>query len=131
MAERNNRGQFVAGHTGMGGRPSRAQELAYLEIMCEVVKLGDWKSIVGRAKKDALSDAAHERETGRRFLAEYLIGKPARLYFEPEPLPEEDIDPYSEYEKLSDEELRAIIADDKAQKAALAMSQRRKPASVE
>lgn len=89
----NEKGKFKEGNPGGPGRPPKARELAYLAVIQEVVTLQDWRSIISKAKRDALgirivatsagqtieddptSDGT-TREKGRRFIAEYIIGKP-------------------------------------------------------
>lgn len=94
-AERNEKGQWVAGHKSTGGRLPRARELARLAVMQEKCTLETWGRIIEKAIRDALgvrlvqtasgprieddpdSDGA-TRERGRRFIAEYTIGKPSQ-----------------------------------------------------
>ena len=98
--ERNERGQYKAGHapangSNKGGRPSKARELARLAILQEVVTLDKWKAIVEKAVRDALGvriaqtstgpkveddpgSDGRDRDKARRFIAEYTIGKPTQ-----------------------------------------------------
>lgn len=94
MDDRDEKGRFPKGVSGNPqGRPPKARELAYLAVIQEVVTLQDWRSIVAKAKRDALGVLVVEtatgqqvmddpfsdgttREKGRRFIAEYIIGKP-------------------------------------------------------
>lgn len=102
---RNEKGQFADGHKGGPGRPSKAREAAYLAVFTEEVTLDDWRDIVRTAKQDATTgEDGKTREFGRRFIADYAIGKPKQtLQLTPR-------DVYNEYADVSDEELDAIIA---------------------
>lgn len=71
---RDEKGHFVKGHEKIGGRKSRAVEVAYLKIFKETVSPVDWKAIIERTIKDAkVGDA-----TARKFIADYLIGAPVQ-----------------------------------------------------
>lgn len=116
MSERNADGTYKKGASGNpGGRPSKARELAYLAVLREALTLDDWRAIVAQAKADALTTGFGEgegatRDKARRFLAEYTIGKPAQtLHVE-----RGDGGAFDEYDDLSDDELRAIIANEES-----------------
>lgn len=106
---RDSAGRFVAGNPGGPGRQPRATEIARLAIVNEVAGLKEWRQIVERAVKDAIHGRdGKTREYGRRFIAEYLIGRPAvSLHVSAVRL--ED-DPYQAYAHLTDEELQAIAS---------------------
>ncbi len=71
-AERDEKGRFVKGHTGMGGRPPRAREERYYEILMSSVSFEDWRKIVQRAAEQAKrGDGA-----ARKWLSDYLVGQP-------------------------------------------------------
>lgn len=110
MSERNEKGQFEKGNTGGPGRPAKAREQAILQIGREVVTLERWREIFERAYKDAIEDEdGRTRDKARRFLAEYQIGKPAQIIKLHQSNDETD-----EYADLSDDELRAIVAEAEA-----------------
>lgn len=103
---RTEKGQFAEGNKGGPGRPAKAREAAYLAVLRETVSLEDWKEIVESAKADAKHGVdGKTRETGRRFIADYCIGKPKQSI---------SVDRgggYNEFADLSDQELDAIIAE--------------------
>jgi len=107
-AERSPNGQFAQGHKGSGGRPPKARELAYLAIIAEEVTLSDFRQVVGQALKDATSgEDGRTRDYGRRWIADYLIGRPRQtLHINTGPGERDEFDEYS------DEALEAIIAEE-------------------
>lgn len=72
MANRDEKGRFISGYAGGPGRPKRATETDYLDATIESVSLADWKKIAGKAKDDAINGDA----TARKWLSDYLLGKP-------------------------------------------------------
>lgn len=104
--ERNEKGQFKKGHIGIGGRPPKAREVARLAVLDEVVKADDWRRICEVALQDATKGKdGQTREKGRRFIADYLVGRPQQtVRFR------HDEGGDSIYADLSDDELRAIVA---------------------
>lgn len=75
--ERDNKGLFTKGNNGGPGRPAKVRELTRLAILNEVVDDEKWRTVVTIALNDAIGGAdGQTREKGRRFLADYLIGKP-------------------------------------------------------
>lgn len=107
MSDRNGKGQYEKGHPGGPGRPPKARELAYLAVLREKLTLAEWGQIVEQTIRDAKSQDPIARDRARRFLAEYAIGKPAQtLHINPAG----EGDTFAQYDDLSDEELRAIIA---------------------
>jgi len=108
MAERDSKGLFAPGNqTAKGiGRPPKARELARLAILTEIVNESAWRQVVAVALADAIGGAdGQTREKGRRFIADYLIGKPVeRIALVDERSPAPDLD------DLSDDELRALAA---------------------
>ena len=110
MSERNEKGQFEKGNQGGPGRPAKAREQAILQIGSEVVTLERWREIFERAYTDATKDEdGRTRDKARRFIAEYQIGKPAQII-----KLHQSSDDTDEYADLSDDELRAIVAEAEA-----------------
>ena len=73
MAERNEKGQFVKGEYGGGpGRPKRSTEAEYLDALIEVTPIAAWK----RIGRKAVQQAERGDPQARRWLSEYLLGKP-------------------------------------------------------
>jgi len=72
MAERNEKGQFVAGNGGGPGRPARSTEEKFLDALVGSVTMKDWKEIV----------TAHIKRAKRgdpfstKWLSDYLMGPP-------------------------------------------------------
>lgn len=114
MSERNEKGQYEKGVTGNpNGRPPKAREAAYLAVLRETITIDDWKQVVLQAKTDALSgEDGKTREFGRRFLADYCIGKPQQS------ISIERGSGINEFADVSDAELDAIIAADDAKRRA-------------
>lgn len=108
-ADRHWTGRFKAGNTASKGvgRLPRATEQARLDTLRSVVTDEKWRKICEKAADDALSRNWRCRERGRRFIAEYLIGKPAQTLNIRPAGPE---NPFSEYEDIPDDELRQIAA---------------------
>lgn len=108
MTERDSKGLFAPGNkTAKGiGRPPKARELARLAILTEIVNETKWREVVTVALNDAIGGAdGATREKGRRFIADYLIGKP----IERVAIVRED-DPGRDLSEYSDDELRALAA---------------------
>ena len=72
MSNRDSQGRFLPGGPGGPGRPARTTEDEYLAAMADVVDVNAWRSIVVRAKEDALAGCSKARE----WLSGYLLGKP-------------------------------------------------------
>lgn len=72
MPERDERGRFVKGNRASPGRPKRNTETRYLEIMMAEVTPEYWAGITRRAIADALKGLPE----ARRWLSDYVIGKP-------------------------------------------------------
>ena len=107
--QRNAKGQFQKGWSGGPGRPKTdARAAVYLAVAQEVCTLEDWRGVVLKAKIDALTgEDGATRERGRRFLADYLIGRPKQVV-----AIEHDSDSvYEQYAELSDDELAALIVE--------------------
>lgn len=102
---RDNKGRFGPGNKLSPGRAPKARELARLAILNEIVNEENWRAVVTSALNDAISGAdGATREKGRRFIADYLIGKPIEHVEISAPREDEGID-LSEFD---DEELRAL-----------------------
>ena len=111
MSDRTPQGQFAPGNPGGPGRPPKARELAYLAVLREAVSLDDGAPVVARAKADAVSAGYGEgegatRDKARRFLADYLLGRPAQTLH----LDRGDDDVSDQYDGYTADELHAIIA---------------------
>lgn len=100
-------GRFKPGWRGGPGRPSRVKELAKLAIAQEVVTDRDWRALVQKALDDAVNgEDGATRDRGRRFIADYLLGRPTtRVALGIDDKPTEDLPDLS---GLTDDELRAI-----------------------
>jgi hypothetical protein len=73
MTDRDNKGRFVKGQSGNpAGRPKREVEEAYLQATIARVSMDDWQSVV----KKAVEQAKDGNSEARRWLAEYIMGKP-------------------------------------------------------
>lgn len=105
--ERGEKGHFAQGWKGGPGRPSKAREKARLAILSAVVTEDKWKAICEKAVDDAISDEdGRTRDKARRFVAEYLIGKPRQTIA----LTKDDDAGADEYDDLTDDDLRDIIS---------------------
>ncbi len=69
---RDSQGKFVKGNGGGPGRPKKAKEERYYEILVSTVTFADWQAIIKRA----VSDAKKGDTSARKWLADYLIGPP-------------------------------------------------------
>lgn len=70
---RDEKGRFVKGNNANpSGRPRRQTEELYLDALVSCVKVSEWKEIVARA----IRDAKRGDDRARRWLSDYLIGKP-------------------------------------------------------
>lgn len=75
MVERGENGQLKKGSVlNPAGRPKKAREERYLEILLTTVTFDDWKKIVERAVDQAKRGDA----TARKWLADYAIGAPVQ-----------------------------------------------------
>ena len=70
--QRDSQGRFLIGHPGGPGRPRRATEAGYLEVLMEACPLERWRGVVERA----IVDAEGGDPQARQWLAAYLIGRP-------------------------------------------------------
>ena len=70
MADRNEKGQFVAGNKASPGRPPREREARYYDIMMTTCSFADWQKIIERAVQDAKRGDA----VARKWLSDYLVG---------------------------------------------------------
>lgn len=108
MSDRDAQGKFQKGGPGGPGRPAKARELAYLAVLREEVTLEDWRRVIQAAKADATNASPLDgptRDKARRFLADYLIGRPAQTIHL-----DDEQSVYDAYDELSDEALEAIVA---------------------
>lgn len=72
---RDDKGKFVKGQSGNpAGRPKREVEKAYLDATIGKVSLEDWGKIVEKA----VSQAKEGDGEARKWLSEYLLGKPTQ-----------------------------------------------------
>lgn len=107
MSERNEKGQFVEGHKGIGGRRSKAREAARLAIIAAVIDEEKFIKVVEKNYEDATThEDGQVRARARQQIYEYLIGKPKQTVG----IERTDDDAWSELDNLSDEDLRAIAA---------------------
>jgi hypothetical protein len=72
MEERKPDGTFAKGWKGGPGRPRRDTEEKYLRAFRLAVKAGDWREVIERA----LIQAKTGDKDARKFLADYLVGRP-------------------------------------------------------
>ena len=74
---RNDKGQLEKGSAPLpgAGRPRKAVEQAYLNAIAEIVTPERWNKIVLKAAVDA----AKGYPEARRWLSDYLIGKPPQI----------------------------------------------------
>jgi len=104
--ERGEKGQFKTGWQGGPGRPSKAREKARLAILAAVVTEDKWRAICEKAVDDALKDEdGRTRDKARRFVAEYLIGKPRQTIA----IKNDDDSDDGDWGDLTDDDLRAIV----------------------
>ena len=71
MAERDENGRFIKGHTGNpSGRAPKEREERYYSILMSACTFEDWKRIIEKAVEQA------KRGDGqaRKWLADYLVG---------------------------------------------------------
>ena len=69
---RDGTGKFVKGNGGGPGRPKKAREERYREILLNTVTFDDWQDIIKRA----VNDAKKGETSARKWLSDYLIGPP-------------------------------------------------------
>lgn len=72
--ERDAQGRFAKGNRGGPGRPPRKTEERYLRAMTRAVLLKDWRAIVKRA----VAQARTGDKDARRWLSDYLLGRPVQ-----------------------------------------------------
>ena len=73
MAERDDKGRFIKGHTGNpNGRAPRSREERYYKILMSTVSFADWKAIILKAVDQARRGDAQ----ARKWLSDYLAGEP-------------------------------------------------------
>jgi len=70
--QRDERGRFVKGYKGGPGRPKKAREERYYEILMTACTFSNWESIV----KKAVDQAKRGNQVARKWLGDYLVGAP-------------------------------------------------------
>lgn len=75
MPDRDAKGHFVKGNKASPGRKPRVTEAEYMEITIAAVSPDDWSAIVEKAVKDAKKGAPD----ARRWLSDYVLGKPPQI----------------------------------------------------
>jgi hypothetical protein len=77
VTERDDRGRFVKGQTGNpNGRPKKAREEQYLDILLSVVTPEEWTKVC----VSALTHAKAGDGKAREWLGNYIIGKPVERH---------------------------------------------------
>jgi hypothetical protein len=108
VSERNEKGRFAEGNRGGPGRPPKAREAARLAIIASVIDEEAFRKVVQVNLTDATTNEDGQvRARARQQIYEYLIGRPKQTIGIER---SDDIDAWSELDDLSDDELRAIIA---------------------
>lgn len=75
MTDRDTNGRFVKGSVpNPKGRPPKAREERYHEILLTTVTFVDWEKIIAKARDQALKGDS----VARKFLADYFIGPPVQ-----------------------------------------------------
>ena len=72
--ERDEKGHFLKGNKGGPGRPKKKREKRYYEIALSAVPLNQWRRIFRKAAQQAEAGDG----VARRFLADYLLGRPTQ-----------------------------------------------------
>lgn len=76
LAKRDAKGRILPGSPGISpGRPPRARELAYLNVMIRTCTLDDWQEITAKAMEQAKSG----NKDARKWLTDYIIGPAATI----------------------------------------------------
>lgn len=68
-------GRFKPGNKASPGRKKKAVERDYVKIITDVVSPSKWRGVVEKAYLQALAGDAY----ARRWLSEYIIGKPPQI----------------------------------------------------
>jgi len=68
MADRDEKGRFIPGHQGIGGRPAEH----FLDIIRECITDDDWRAIANKAKEQAKKG----NEKARKWCSDYILGLP-------------------------------------------------------
>jgi len=74
--KRDENGRFVKGGGGGPGRPPRANNEQYYELMQSTCSPAEWRKIV----KKAVEQAKRGNHPARKFLADYLLGPPLQRH---------------------------------------------------
>ena len=72
--KRDANGRFAKGNRGGPGRPKKARDERYYEILQQACTFDSWKKIIDKAVEQALDGD----KDARKFLAGYLMGEPDR-----------------------------------------------------
>ena len=70
--DREENGRFSTGNPGGPGRPPRATEAVYLNILMEECDIETWRGVVAKAAEDAKEGDSKARD----WLGKYLMGAP-------------------------------------------------------
>ena len=76
MAERDANGRFIKGWKGGPGRPAKEIKGTYLGILREAVTGADWLKVAQKA----LQQAQRGNKDARKWLADYIVGKPPQEF---------------------------------------------------
>lgn len=75
MPQRDEKGRFIKGGGGGPGRPRRATEGRYMDVLMGEVTSEYWAAITRRAIGDAMKGVPE----ARRWLSDYVLGKPPTI----------------------------------------------------
>lgn len=102
---RDAKGHFLKGNPGGPGRRLARNEEHRLAILQQEVDDATWRAICRAAIYDATKgNDGITREKGRRWISDYILGKPAQTVTIKTAPP----DPFEEFDGFTDEQLRAI-----------------------
>lgn len=99
VMERGPDGRFVKGKPGGPGRPSRETEAEYRLAFTTAVPLAEWRLILAMA----LLQAKQGDDKARRFLADYIVGRPEETVWA-------HVTRSTSIEEITDDELARIAA---------------------
>lgn len=75
MSNHDENGKFAPGNKASPGRPRKVVESAYLAELLGVVTVAEWRKVAQKA----LADAKKGHPEARRWISEYIIGKPPQI----------------------------------------------------